>query len=154
MAVLFYIFMVLASLDCLATLGYVGYEIYREVQGRRASKEPPVSEEETVDEPVQEAVAEDQTVPEELLQVEEDESGVVIVEVTWREDMGKNKTYRYAVNEFDLCEGDIVLVPTFDAQRRVEVARKVAVTSQPYRVDPTMLPFRLKPVLRIVQKAV
>ncbi len=164
MVVLFCIFLVLASLECLVTLTWVTREIVIDVIERKkgAEQTPPEAveeeavEEEAVEEAVIEALEEDALIPETVVTdivVEQDTTSVEVVDIVWDEHIGKNKTYRYAPNGHEVGKGDIVLVPTFSSQKHGEIARKATVHSDVYKIDPAELKYHLKPILRVMQKA-
>ncbi len=112
-------------------------------------------EEEIVEE-VEEIIKEEALIPETVttdIVVEQDTASVEVIDIVWDEHIGKNKTYRYAPNGFEVGKGDIVLVPTFSSQKHGEIARKATVHSDIYKIDPAELKYHLKPVLRVMQKA-
>ncbi len=159
MNILFCIFLILASLVCLATLTWVTRDIVLDViERKKKPTETPtaVAEEETAEETLSETLEENALIPETIVTsiiVEQDTAVVDVVDIVWEEHIGKNKTYRYAPNEFEIGKGDIVLVPTFSSSKHGEIARKATVGSDVYTIDPAELQFKLKPVLRVMQKA-
>ncbi len=154
--------MILASLMCLVTLVWVIRDIILDILDRRKESQEDEGEEEEVPteaettEAAVEALKEDDMIPEIVVTtivVEKDASQVEVVDVIWAEDIGKNKTYRYSPNGVEVSKGDIVLVPTFSSQKHGEIARKATVGSDIYKIDPAEIQFKLKPVLKIIQKA-
>lgn len=159
MNILFCIFLILASLVCLATLTWVTRDIVLDViERKKKSTEIPTAaaEEETAEETFAETLEEDALIPETIVTnivVEQDTTVVEVVDIVWEEHIGKNKTYRYVPNGFEIGKGDIVLVPTFSSSKHGEIARKATVGSDVYKINPAELQFKLKPVLRVMQKA-
>ncbi len=86
--------------------------------------------------------------------VAEDEPGVEVVGVVWPERAHKNKVYRYDPDGEQLNEGDIVLVPTRDAEKNREVIRKAAVAHANHRVDPEHIHHPLKKIIGIIKRKV
>ncbi len=158
MNILFCIFLVLASLVCLATLTWVIRDIILDVLERKKNpSEVPAAEEadEAEEIIVAETLEENAVIPETVITdiiVEQDTTSVEVVDIVWEEHIGKNKTYRYAPNGHAVGKGDIVLVPTFSSQKHGEIARKATVHSDIYKIDPAELQYHLKPVLRVMQK--
>ena len=152
MDVLFCIFLVLASLACLTILALTVKDIiYDIIAKRKRASDAAVAavEEEPIEESFEEITEEDMPTPENTFVQETD--GVKVVDVVWKEN--RNKVYRYAANGFEISRGDIVIVPTFVAERQCEIAREAVVTSEMYTIDPSKLKFKLKPILRVVRKA-
>ncbi len=159
MNILFCIFLVLASLVCLATLTWVIRDIILDALERK-KKPSEVSAAEEADEAEEviaaETLEENAMIPETVITdiiVEQDITSVEVVDIVWEEHIGKNKTYRYAPNGFEVGKGDTVLVPTLVAERHGEIARKATVHSDAYNIDPAELQYHLKPILRVMQKA-
>ncbi len=155
MEVLFYIFIVLASLVCLSTLTWTTREIIIDtIERKNARNAAPIPTPEPEPEPEpEEVIEEDAPIPETVVTsivIEHDISGVEVVDVMWKEN---KKRYRYSPNGMDVKQGDKVLVPTFDAQKRGEIARKATVCSDVYVIDPTELQYRLKPILKVVERS-
>ena len=86
--------------------------------------------------------------------VADDEPGVEVVGVVWPERPHKNKVYRYDPNGETLNEGDVVLVPTRDAEKDREVIRKAAVAHENHRVAPEHIKHPLKKIIGIVKRRV
>ena len=84
----------------------------------------------------------------------EDEPGVEVIGVVWPERAHKNKVYRYDPDGEKLNQGDIVLVPTRDAERDREVIRKAAVAHENHRVEPEHIKHPLKKIIGIVKRKV
>lgn len=84
--------------------------------------------------------------------INEATTDVEVVDIVWKEHIGKNKSYRYAPNGLQIGKGDTVLVPTYVESKQCEVARKAIVNSEIYKVNPIVLNYKLKPVLQLVQK--
>ncbi len=162
MNVLFCIFLILSCLVCLATLTWVTRDIVLDVLERKKKTQQPTEEapieveDEVAEETVVEEIVKDAIIPETVVTsiiVEQDTDTVEVVDIVWEEHIGKNKAYRYAPNGFEIGKGDIVLVPTFSSEKHGEIARKAIVSSDIYKINPAELQFKLKPVLRIMQKA-
>ncbi len=159
MNILFCIFLVLASLVCLATLTWVIRDIILDVLERKKkpSEVPPAEKADEAEEViVAETLEENAMIPETVITdiiVEQDTTSVEVVDIVWEEHIGKNKTYRYAPNGHEVGKGDIVLVPTLVAEKHGEIARKATVHSDAYKIDPAELQYHLKPILRVMQKA-
>ncbi len=156
MNILFCIYLILACLVCVAIIIWVIREIILDLR-----ETPPVEEPVAPPEPEPEpeptldlaAIEEDQPIPEILMEpvvVEDDCNGVEVVDVVWKEHIGKNKVYRYAPGDTRPHPGDLVLVPTFDKYTHGAIARAATVQSEVYRIDPADLTFALKRVIRIV----
>ena len=86
------------------------------------------------------------------LTVAENEHGVEVIGVVWPEKSSRNKVYRYDPNGEQLNEGDMVLVPTFDAARNRDVIKKVAVSHKNHRVDPSQIKHPLKKIIAIIKR--
>ena len=84
----------------------------------------------------------------------ENEPAVEVVGVVWPERAHKNKVYRYDPNGEALSEGDVVLVPTRDAERNREVIRKAAVAHANHRVEPQHIKHPLKKIIGVVKRRV
>lgn len=82
----------------------------------------------------------------------EEEPGQLVVDVAWPEDEGKERTYRYDPVDDILEPGDIVLVPSVDANSNRRVLREATVLRGNYRVDPETLTTPLKKVISIVRR--
>lgn len=152
MDVLFGIFLLLASLVCLSILALTVKDIIYDIIEKKKKTSDTVfaaDEEEPIAESFEEITEEDMPTPENTFGQETD--GVCVVDVVWKEN--RNKVYRYAANGFEISRGDIVIVPTFVAERQCEIAREAVVTSEIYTIDPSKLQFKLKPILRVVRKS-
>jgi len=121
----------------------------------------PVILEEVDEEDLAEAIAQPDVVLEEIEFVRDDddqfevapeEPGIEVVGVVWPERAHKNKVYRYDPNGEILEEGDVILVPTRDAERDRDVIRKVAVAHGNHRVDPEHIKHPLKKVIAIIKR--
>jgi len=121
-----------------------------------------------LEEPEVEVEADEEEMPEVLVETEEDqevaeilaaipvvedecdESFVDVIDVAWKE--RPNKTYRYDPDGNEVEEGDIVLVPTRDEANDKDVVREVAVARGNYKVDPATLDRPLKKIIGVVRK--
>ncbi len=141
----------MASIACLAITVYVVYAMISDAKHKKEKPAPePVPEPEPEEELDDEEVIID--VPEEILEdivIAEDCTGVLVVDVTWREHEGKNRTYRYSPEDLDVKKGDRVLVPTFDRHRNRNIVRHAKVSSDKYYIDPAELKFHLKRIIQI-----
>lgn len=82
----------------------------------------------------------------------EDEPGVEVVGVVWPEREHKNKVYRYDPNGERLTNGDVVLVPSRDAERNRDIIRKAAVAHGNHKVDPEHVHHPLKKIIGVVKR--
>jgi len=85
-------------------------------------------------------------------EVAPEEEGIEVVGVVWPERKKNNKVYRYDPNGEILEEGDLILVPTRDAAKGVDIVRKVAVAHGNHRVDPEHIKHPLKKVIAIIKR--
>ncbi len=135
MDIIVIIFMAIATIFALSSLGYVAVDVILEVRG---NKEPVVvpPEPEPEPEPMPEFVeSEPVEIPEDLPEPESVEEGIEVIDVAWPESMAKNKIYKYDPCGEILHRGDTVLVPTFDRHRHGEILRMATVINGNYRVE-------------------
>ncbi len=152
MQVFLLIWIIVSSILCLGGISWLSFEIVTDVKAKRAQSD------EITAAPIEVApiVEENAPIPESIvtsIAISEQSDGVLVVDIVWKEHIGKGKSYRYAPNGLDVHKGDTVLVPTFDASRHGEIARKATVCSDIYTVTPAELHFKLKPILRVMQSA-
>lgn len=123
----------------------------------------PVILEEVNEEDLAEAIAQPDVNLEEIEFVPDDDDqfeaapedpGVEVVGVVWPERSHRNKVYRYDPNGETLHEGDVVLVPTRDNAKGVDVIRKVAVAHGNHRVDPEHIKHPLKKIIAVIKRRV
>lgn len=138
---------------------------YDELYGTQTTyEEEPIILEENVD---REALAEAMATPDVVLSeiefvpdddndfaVPQEEPGVEVVGVVWPERAHRNKVYRYDPNGEQLHEGDVVLVPTRDAEKNREVIRKAAVAHENHWVEPEHIKHPLKKIIAVVKRKV
>jgi len=79
------------------------------------------------------------------------DDGVDVIGVVWPERAHRNKIYRYDPHGHDVADGDVVLVPTYDAAQGKTVIRKAAVAHGNHRIDPAMLTHPLKKIIGVVK---
>lgn len=165
MNVLMIIFMVIASIFALGSIGYVTADVVIEIRAKEEAKEkknePAVvasQEEPSIElEPEPEPEPEPEIVESEPVMIPEDmpepisaEIGLEVIDVAWPESMAKNKIYKYDPNGETLKRGDVVLVPTFDRHRHGDIFRTATVINGNYRVDSFPSDVVLKKIVRVV----
>ncbi len=137
---------------CIAIIVSVARDIILDIIG---AKKPVTACPEPDPEPEPEPVIEEnEIIPETVITeivIEETSNDVEVVDVQWAEHKGTDKAYRYSPNGIDVKIGDTVLVPTFDAHKNGEIARKATVFGDVYHIDPKELHYHLKPILRIIE---
>ncbi len=84
---------------------------------------------------------------------EETEEGVEVIGVVWPERSRKNKVYRYDPNGETVDNGDIVLVPSRDAEKNKDVVRKATVAHGNHKVDPETIHYPLKKIIGVVKRS-
>ena len=112
-------------------------------------------EAEPVEEPIVEEPVVEETVVEEIIAAipvveEEEQSGVDVIDVFWKE--RPDKTYRYDPDGNNVEDGDVVLVPTRDVHNDREVVREAEVSRGNYKVDPETLDRPLKKIIGVVKR--
>ena len=83
-------------------------------------------------------------------ETDEETHTVDAIDVTWKE--RENRTYRYDPDGNEVEEGDVVLVPTRDAESDKEVVREAEVAKGNYKVDPATLDYPLKKIIGVVKR--
>ncbi len=125
-------------------------------------EEPPVSEEPVILEEVDKAELDEALdAPDFSLDLidyvedddEETEDGVEVIGVVWPERSRKNKVYRYDPNGETVDNGDIVLVPSHDAEKNKDIIRKATVAHGNHRVAPEAVHYPLKKIIGVVKRS-
>lgn len=148
------IFMVIASIFAIGTLGYVTVDIVLEIRNKEETVEMPAPEPEPEPEvePELEIVESAPVIiPEDMPAPVSAEVGIEVIDVAWPESMAKNKIYKYDPNGETVSRGDIVLVPTFDRHRHGDILRTATVINGNYRVDSFPSDIVLKKIVRVVK---
>ena len=169
MNILFWIYIIFASIICLSTIVFstVDFVIYLRGGKKKNEQTSPIDVNEvtpteqmpteaTAKESVAETLEENVPIPEIVITnivIDESTSSVEVVDVVWNERRAKNRVYRYSPNGFQVGKGDIILVPTRVGQNATEITRKATVAGEVYTIDPAELKFKLKPILRVMHKA-
>ena len=136
MDVIVIIFMAVATIFALASLGYVAVDVVMELRKKEEPIPEPIPEPEPDPEPMPEFIeSEPVEIPEDLPEPESVEEGIEVIDVAWPESMAKNKIYKYDPNGEVLHRGDMVLVPTFDRHRHGEILRMATVINGNYRIE-------------------
>jgi hypothetical protein len=152
MDVIVIIFMAIAIIFALASLGYVVVDVVLELRKKEEPIPEPIPEPEPEPEPLPEFVeSEPVEIPEDLPEPESVETGIEVIDVAWPESMAKNKIYKYDPNGEILNRGDTVLVPTFDKHRHGEILRMATVINGNYRVESLPEGRVLKKVERVIR---
>lgn len=131
-------------------------EIYGEPVEEEPEEEVVLLDESVPEEEVAEAMAEPDVVLEEVNYVEDDdeelEEGIEVIGVVWPDKAKNNKVYRYDPNGEQLEKGDMVLVPTKDAHKNREVIRKAAVAHENHKIDPALHPYAIKKIIGVIKR--
>ena len=152
MDVIVIIFMAIAIIFALASLGYVVVDVLLELRKKEEPIPEPIPEPEPEPEPLPEFVeSEPVEIPEDLPEPESVETGIEVIDVAWPESMAKNKIYKYDPNGEILNRGDTVLVPTFDKHRHGEILRMATVINGNYRVESLPEGRVLKKIERVIR---
>lgn len=110
-------------------------------------------EEENAEEPIEDTVSEVEDILASIPTAEEetvDENTVEAIDIFWEE--RTHKTYRYDPDGNTVEEGDVVLVPTRDAESDKEIVREAEVARGNYKVDPATLNHPLKKIIGVVRR--
>lgn len=83
-------------------------------------------------------------------ETDEETHTVDAIDVMWKE--REDRTYRYDPDGNEVEEGDVVLVPTRDAESDKEVVREAEVSKGNYKVDPAALDYPLKKIIGVVKR--
>ena len=83
-------------------------------------------------------------------ETDEETHTVDAIDVMWKE--REDRTYRYDPDGNEVEEGDVVLVPTRDAESDKEVVREAEVAKGNYKVDPATLDYPLKKIIGVVKR--
>ncbi len=118
------------------------------------TEEIPVEEPEPMPEPESEPEPMPEPEPEPIPEPEPepDPDGIEVIDVVWSEDKAKKKNYKYDPNGETVNEGDIVLVPSRDAEQNRDIVREATVSKGNYRVDPATLIHPLKKIIKVVKR--
>ena len=131
-------------------------EIYGEPVEEEPEEEVVLLDESVPEEEVAEAMAEPDVVLEEVNYVEDDdeelEEGIEVIGVVWPDKAKNNKVYRYDPNGEQLEKGDMVLVPTRDVHKNREVIRKAAVAHENHKIDPALHPYAIKKIIGVIKR--
>lgn len=161
------VYMVVSIIVSLAGILYVLIDVALEIVLKRkkdsvvlVSVDESIQETNDVSDPKPELVLEPEIeiiesdlveIPEDLAEPESVDFGIEVIGVAWPESMAKNKIYKYDPNGEVLNRGDVVLVPTFDSHRGVEVLRTATVINGNYYIESTPLGKELKKIVRVVK---
>ncbi len=81
----------------------------------------------------------------------EEHHGVDVIGVVWPERPKRNKIYRYDPDGEIVSVGDVVIVPTGDASRQMEVIRKAVVAHANHKVATEDLKYPLKKIVGVIR---
>ena len=81
----------------------------------------------------------------------EKSKGIDVISVVWPEEK-HGRQYIYDPNGETVEEGDIVLVPSYDKERDIEIIREATVAEENHQIDPTTLRRKPKKIISVVAR--